>query len=315
MEIRGGRRALATIPTEQEVLGYKDVVSNWGRWGDDDQLGTMNLLTPEKTARAVALVREGTTVSCARPLLFEPALDVKVPPVHIMLKHGEDAPAKGPAGSGDFFGVAFHGTTVTHLDSLAHMFWDGTMYNGQPASLVTAREGATAESIELLHKGVVGRGVLLDIARVRGVDWMMPGEGVMPEDVEAAEQAAGVRVEEGDILLLRTGNYKRRLTQGPTDDGNPGPQAALIPWLHERGVVVLGSDTGNDVVPAEYPNIGSAVHHIGIVSMGLWILDNANLEELAQACAERNRWEFLLSMGPLRLQYGTGSPVNPIAVF
>lgn len=306
---------MATIPTEQEVLGYKDVVSNWGRWGDDDQLGTMNLLTPDKTARAVSLVREGTTVSCARPLLFEPAIDVKVPPVHIMLKHGEDAPAKGPAGSGDFFGVAFHGSTVTHLDSLSHMFWDGTMYNGRPASLVTAREGATAESIELLHKGVVGRGVFLDIARVRGVDWMMPGEGVMPEDVEAAEQDAGVKVEEGDILLLRTGNYKRRLTQGPTDDGYPGPQAALIPWLHERGVVVLGSDTGNDVVPGEYPNIGSAIHHIGIVSMGLWILDNANLEELAEACVERNRWEFLLSMGPLRLQYGTGSPVNPIAVF
>ena len=306
---------MSPIPTEQQVLKYMETLSNWGRWGPNDQLGTMNLLTPKKTFQAVSLVKEGKTVSCARPILFEPASDVKIPPVHIMLKNGEDAPKKGPASAGDFIGVAFHGTTITHLDSLSHMFWDGEMYNGKPASLVTAMEGAKAESIELLHKGVVGRGVLLDIARLHGVDWMNAGEGVTPKDVEAAEEAAGLKVEAGDILLLRTGHYKRRLVNGPSNDGNPGPQASLLPWLHDRNVAVLGSDTGNDVLPTQYPSIGSAIHHIGIVSMGIWILDNANLEELSQACVERGRWEFLISMGPLRLQHCTGSPVNPIAVF
>lgn len=306
---------MSPIPTEQEVLGYMKTLSNWGRWGPDDQLGTMNLLTSDKTSQAVALVQDGKTVSCARPILFEPAPDVKIPPVHIMLKNGEDAPDEGPGSAGDFFGIAYHGTTITHLDSLSHMFWDGVMYNGKPAGLVTAGEGATAESIELLHKGVVGRGVLLDIARLNGVDWLHPGEGVTPEHVEAAEKAAGLKVQSGDILLLRTGHYRRRLIDGPSNDGNPGPQASLLPWLHDRDVTVLGSDTGNDIVPSQYPIIGSAVHHIGIVSMGIWILDNANLEELSLACVERNRWEFLITMGPLRLKYCTGSPVNPIAVF
>ena len=306
---------MAAIPTEEEVLGYIDRLSNWGRWGPDDQLGTLNLLTSDKTARAAALVREGRTVSCARPILFEPAPDVRMAPLHFMIGSGEDADHPGSAGSSDFFGIAYHGFTVTHVDSICHAFWNGKMYNGHPASLVTTREGAQAESIELLHNGVIGRGVLLDIARLRGVDWMEPGQGVMPEDVEAAEQAAGIRVEEGDILLIRTGNYKRRLTLGPTGDGGPGPQAALLPWLHQRGVALLGSDTPNDPWPREYPNIGLPIHHIGIVAMGLWLLDNANLEELAQTCSELNRWEFLLSIGTLRIHNGTGSPVNPIAVF
>ncbi len=306
---------MTTIPTEDELRGYIDSLSNWGRWGPDDQLGTLNLVTPEKTAKAAVLVREGRSVTCARPLVAEPSQDMRIPFLHFMMRSGDGADRPGAGGSGDFFGVAYHGSTVTHLDSICHMFWDGKMYNGHPASLVTTSEGATAESIELLHDGVVSRGVLLDVARLRGVDWMEPGEGVMPDDLESAERAAGLRVEEGDILLIRTGNYKRRLTLGPTADGGPGPQAAILPWLRERGVALLGSDTPNDPFPMQYPNFGLPIHHVGIVAMGLWLLDNANLEDLSQACAELNRWEFLLTLGPLRIHNGTGSPVNPIAVF
>jgi kynurenine formamidase len=140
----------------------------------------------------------------------------------------------------------------------------------------------------------------------------------MPEDLEAAERAAGVRVESGDILVVRTGYYGRRLAEGPvnpTQAGSPGPHAALLPWLKERGVAVWGSDTHNDVTPTPYPAMGHPFHIGALVGLGLWLVDNMNLEDLARACAERNRWEFLLTLAPLRLRNVTGSPVNPIALF
>jgi kynurenine formamidase len=165
---------------------------------------------------------------------------------------------------------------------------------------------------------VVSRGVLLDVARTRGVPWLGPAEGVMPEDLEAAERAAGVRVEPGDILVVRTGYYARRLAEGPVNPlqaGSPGPHAALLPWLKERGVAVWGSDTHNDVTPTPYPAMGSPFHIGALVGLGLWLIDNMNLEDIAGACADRGRWEFLLTLAPLRLRNVTGSPLNPIALF
>jgi kynurenine formamidase len=164
---------------------------------------------------------------------------------------------------------------------------------------------------------VVSRGVLLDVARTRGIRWMDAGEGVMPEDLEAAERAAGVRVEAGDILLVRTGYYARRLLEPmhPLKAGTPALHVACCPWLYERGVAMLGSDTHNDIHPPPYPAIGNAFHVVALVAMGLWLIDNANLEPLAEACAARRRWEFLLTVAPLRLRNVTGSPVNPIALF
>ncbi len=302
-------------PTEQEVLGYADELKNWGRWGSDDELGTMNFLTDEKTARAAALVRTGKRVTCGRPIEFGPTTEAAIPPIRFMISSGEGAAATGRSDALDFFGLAYHGMTITHIDGICHAFWNGLMYNGRPASLVTTREGAKAGAIELLRDGIIGRGVLLDMPRLLGTEWMEPGQGVLPAHLEAAEKAEGVHVEEGDILLIRTGNYKRRLTLGPLGDGGPGPHVALLPWIRERGVALLGSDTPNDVLPHPYPNIEWPMHCIGIVAMGLWLMDNANLEEISTTCAELSRWEFLLSVAPLRLQGGTGSPVNPIAVF
>jgi kynurenine formamidase len=140
----------------------------------------------------------------------------------------------------------------------------------------------------------------------------------MPADLEAAERAAGVRVEPGDILLIRTGYYARRRAQGPRHplkDGSPAAHVACMPWFRERGIAMLGTDTHNDVSPLPYPGIGNAVHVVGLVAMGLWLIDNANLEELAEACASRRRWAFMLAIAPLRLPNSTGSPVNPIALF
>ena len=312
------------IPTGREVLGYFQSLSNWGRWGPEDQLGTLNLITPEKTRRAISLATEGSTISCARTILFQPTPDAPTPPLHFMVESG-DGWATGDKTtnwavqvSSDFFGMAFHGFTITHLDSLAHVFWEGKMYNGRPANLVSTSLGATVESVEVAGNGIVTRGVLVDVPMVRGVDWLERGEGVMPGDILAAEERCGFKVEEGDVLLVRTGQLHRRNVEGPVDirvEGGTACQAACLPLFHERGIAVLGSDTGNDVIPSGYSALPSPIHQVGIVAMGLWILDNPDLEQLAQTCRERSRWEFLLSIGPLPLHNTTGSPVNPIAIF
>jgi kynurenine formamidase len=313
----------AQIPSEDEVLGYFDKLSNWGRWGPDDELGTPNLITPEKTRRALATVQEGVTVSLARDVLWEGAADVPSPPVHFMLESGEGwasgekVSARPNAAAIDYFGMVFHGVAVTHVDSLAHFFWEGKTYNGKPAHLVSTSLGATVCSVVAAKDGFITRGVLVDVPMIRGIDWVERGEGVMPEDIVAAEERCGFKVEDGDILLVRTGQLRRRNVEGAVGPaaGSTACQAACLPLFHERGIAVLGSDTGNDVRPAHYTKVTQPIHQVGITAMGLWILDNANLEDVAEACRQRNRWEFMLSIGPLRLHNTTGSPVNPIAVF
>jgi kynurenine formamidase len=311
-------------PSEAEVIGYLKTLSNWGRWGSEDQLGTLNLITPAKRLAAARLVRDGVSVTCARPIVTAITADTTVQVMRFMVDSGEGRDTASPErllarrGAGEFIGMVFHGYTVTHVDTPAHFFWEGKIYNGRSCNLITSREGATVEAVELLHDGVVSRGVLLDVARARGVRWLERGEGLVPADLEAAERAQAVGVEPGDIVLARTGNYGRRLAEGPVHPlqaGTPGPHAALAPWLRERGVAVWGSDTHNDVAPTPYPAIGHPFHIVALVGLGLWLIDNMNLEDLARACAERNRWEFLLTIAPLRLENVTGSPVNPIALF
>ena len=172
-------------------------------------------------------------------------------------------------------------------------------------------------SVEAAKNGFMSRGVLVDVPMIRDINWLERGEGVSPEDILAAEVRCGFKIEEGDILLIRTGQLHRREVEGAVDRsaGSTACQAACLPLFHQRGISVMGSDTGNDVSPAQYPNVRQPIHQVGITAMGLWILDNANLEELAEACKERHRWEFMVSIGPLRLHNTTGSPVNPIAVF
>jgi len=288
------------------------------------ELGTINLITPEKRKRAAALVRDGVPVSCARPIATNAiGADTTFQPLRFMVDSGEGRDHDSPEriltrrGASEFIGMVFHGYTITHVDTPAHYFWQGKIYNGRSCNLITSREGAQVESVDLLRDGVVSRGVLLDVAALKG-RWLGSGEGVMPEDLEAAEKAQNVRVEPGDILLIRTGYYARRLAEGPghpLKDGSPAAHVVCMPWFRERDIAMLGTDTHNDVSPATHPGLGNVVHIVALVSMGLWLIDNANLEDLAQACAARRRWEFMLTIAPLRLQGVTGSPVNPIALF
>lgn len=303
------------IPTEQEALTYFQKYSNWGRWGKEDQAGTLNLITEAKRIQAAKLVRDGGTVSCALPIVFDsqykgglsPALHP--PPVHFMIQSGEQfADKQNTPGvfqtALDYFAVCFHSHAITHLDSLAHMYWGGKMYNGVSSSSVNTFHGATVQSIDVAKQAVITRGVFLDMVKLRGDRWPENDE-VFAEDLESAEHAQGVKVEPGDALLVRTGVLSPKKRGG-------GMNITTISYLHERGVAVLG----RDALDARMPGVVFApVHQIGIVAMGLWLLDHCGLEDLAAECAKRNRWEFLFTMGPLRIQGGTGSPTNPIAVF
>ena len=309
-------------PSQDDLLRWLERdLNNWGRWGDDDERGTLNHLSADATTRAVKLVEDGVTVSCARPIGWEAAVDVPRPPQHYMIGSGDVyRPGEGPDRQVaiDYFGLVFHGHTVTHIDSLAHFFWDGKAYNGRPSSVVTVSDGATELDVTAACGGIVTRGVLVDTPMLRGTEAVERGDGVGLEDIGNAERECGFEVSTGDVLLLRTGQLGLREKRGPVDAyvaGSAGPKPEILPFIHEREVAVMGSDTGNDVQPSPYERFTNPVHQVGIVGMGLWILDNAWLDDLAAVCAARQRWHFMVSILPLRLPAVTGSPVNPVAIF
>src|SRR3954452_23838062 len=318
---------MPTAPSEEQVLAWFDELSNWGRWDEDDRLGTVNHLTPERRVAAAQLVRDGLSVSCSWDIRTGPQPGATVESQRYMLSTGLGLADEGrrnlmgpgrAGGAQEFIGMVFHGLDVTHLDSLAHIFWDGRMYGGVPASMVSDRQGALVHDVLSVANGVTTRGVLLDIARLRGVDSLAADDHVYPEDLDAAAQAAGITVEPGDVVLMRTGEGGARRRAGKDYNANTprsGFQAACLPWIHERGVAMLASDVAQDPTPSGYRTVHMPIHMVGIVAMGLWLIDNCQLEDLAAACARHGRWEFQFTLAPIRFQGVTGSPVNPLAVF
>ena len=304
--------------TEAQIKDFFTSLSNWGKWGAKDQLGALNYVTPEKRARAAGLVREGKTVSLSLPLATTPSPDNPTPVVHLMMQTGDLEEAQFPLPySADYFAIAPHGLATTHLDALCHVFYQGKMYNGYPAADVTVH-GAKNGAIDAIKEGIVARGALLDIPRAKGKSWLEPKEAIFPKDLEAAERAQGVQVEEGDILLVRTGRHARIRALGAWDsfrEGLAGLHASCLPWLHERRIAAMGADGASDLFPSGYEEVVAPIHLVTIVAMGVHLIDNCDLEAVSEACAERSRWAFLLMIAPLVLHRGTASPVNPLAVF
>jgi len=294
-----------------------DRVSNWGRWGPEDERGAMNLLTPERVAAGATLVRTGETVSISRALNTKREPDNPEPAEHRMTMLADQDIGSGTLRfAKDYVGVDYHNDSHSHIDALCHVAFDGSLYNGRPSDSVSA-EGAAAETIEVLKDGLVGRGVLLDIPLSRGVRWLEPGDHVLPADLEEAERAQGVVVGEGDILLVRVGHAERLDELGPWDTASSKaglhPSCAL--FLDERGVAALGSDGNNDTAPSAAEGVDFPIHALALNAMGIHLLDYLHLGELDEACRRLSRWEFLFVGAPLRIEHGTGSPLNPIGVF
>ncbi|HTM49911.1 MAG TPA: cyclase family protein [Bryobacteraceae bacterium] len=289
-------------------------LSNWGRWGKEDQKGAVNLITPAKRKQAAGLVKDGISVSLARNTETEKAADNGSPFVHTMTSTGKN-PLEG-AYSMDLLSVSYHGWAHTHMDSLCHMFYKGKMFNGFPQEEVTAK-GAQKLAVTNFKNGILSRGILMDIPRLKGVSYLEPGTAIYPEDLEAWEKKAGVKVGSGDIVLIRTGRWRVRDTKGPWNISSKaaGLHASCAPWLKSRDAAVLGSDAASDVMPSGVPGVNQPIHQLVLIAMGMPIFDNLDLEAVSEEAGKRQRWEFHLSAAPLAVTGGTGSPFNPIATF
>ena len=300
------------LVTQAEYERWQGELSNWGRWGKDDEMGTLNLITPAKRKAAAALVKEGFTVSLASDASTRKDVDVPCPVEWAMVTASD-------AGATDRIAYpCIHGAGATHLDSFAHRFFGGKMWNGYRVSgLVTKEGGAARNSILTMKSGIVTRAVLYDIPRLKGVPFLEPGTRIFPADMEAWERKARVKAGAGDALLLRWGRWARRATLGawPIDEGAAGFDNSIIPWLKQRDIALLGWETPGYVPqPAgDLPRL--AVHDFALTILGIHLLDRADFEALSEVAASRNRWEFMVTVAPLPIPKGTGSPVNPIAMF
>jgi kynurenine formamidase len=303
--------------TGEEMAALAQSVRNWGRWGADDERGTLNHLTPDHARAAAALVASGRTVSLSRDFPVLPGPENPWPAQHHMVIAGDDPcipQVPGLEVSTDYIGIAFHGMASSHLDALCHVFQGGRMYNDRPATAVKST-GARSNTVMTLKDGVAGRGVLLDVPRALGCPYIEPDHCITIDELEQTEAAQGLAVGAGDIVLVRTGRDVRRQTLD--DQKVAGLDPAVAGWLHRREAAMLGGDGVHDPIPpgAIAPDWPMPIHMIGLVSMGLHLLDNLNLEDVAEVCAGERRWAFLLVLAPLRIQGGTGSPLNPIAMF
>lgn len=300
--------------TSQDVEHLVKELSNWGRWGKDDQLGTLNLITAEKRQEAAKLVKLGVSVSLARNAETVKAADNPKPFGHQMLAFG-----KGTTGQWamDNYSVSYHGLAHTHMDSLCHLFHNGKMYNGFSRDEVQ-ETGTQKLGIQNVKGGIFTRGILIDIPRLRGVRFLEPGSPILPSELTAWEEKSGAKVRSGDVIFIRTGRWARRDLVGPWDaskHGLAGLHASCAPWLKSRDIAMLGSDAAADVIPSGISGVSHPIHVLTLHAMGIHIFDNCDLEEIARVAAEFEQWEFLLTASPLAVQGGTGSPLNPIATY
>jgi hypothetical protein len=309
----------AVRTTLEDLKRWEVELSNWGRWGPDDQRGTLNLITPDKSRRAAALARDGVTVNLQHFVEWEPSRD-----------SWRMAPAERwhTAAGLDAFSFATHDGTLSHMDALCH-YWgsrsspssrlpgsERVIFNGYPFE-VAAKTGCANLSIDKMGSAYVTRGVLVDMPRLRGVAWLEPTTPIFVADLEEWERFAKVRVGPGDVLMVRTGRWALRAAKGPWayDSGGAGLHASVMPWLRQRGVSVLVGDAVNDVQPSGVAGIARPIHQVGMVVMGLVFVDNGYLEDAARQAAERKRWEFMVSWQTWASAGGTASPWNALGTF
>jgi len=311
-------RAQQTIATEADFRRAMKELSNWGRWGQEDELGAANLITPAKRKEAAGLVREGLTVSLSHNVNQQTAPDGPVVLERVVLSL---SPSTG-IDRYQFTG-SYHGAIESHLDALGcHVMFEGVGWNGFPVESISKEKGCPRAHINVLKDGVQTRGVLFDATLLPGKatpdGWLEPGTAISRADLEQLERIQNVRVSEGDVILLYTGRWKRRAALGawPTKLGFGGYQPDVAYFLKERGVSFLGADMWQDVHPNTFTVAGNfPLHVLAVVSLGVSIFDNLDLEAAAETARRLKRWAFLFTAAPLRIEHGMGSPVNALATF
>ena len=301
------------VPTKEEVLGYLKEDRNWGRWGNDDQVGAVNMVTPEKRAAAARLVRTGRAVSLSREFPKTPAPNNPTPAIHYMKRV---ARGEREGFSADYYGISYHGTATTHLDALCHVWNEDGMWNGRNPDEAITMDGAIWGSVDHWSEGIITRGVLLDVPKHRGKPYVSQEEPVHRWELEDIAQEQGVTMEPGDALVVYSGrerwNEGGNPLWGSDSQLRPGLHASCLKFIRESDCCLLVWDM-MDFTPNGY-ELGWSVHG-SIFAYGIGLLDNALLQPLAEACAEEGRYEFMLTVNPLLVVGGTGSPVNPIALF
>jgi len=310
--------ARPTMASEEDFRRAMKELSNWGRWGNDDELGAANLITPAKRKQAMALVTEGLPVSLAHDVVQEHAADAP----NILERTLGPVNPTGTADRYQYTGT-YHGIVHSHLDSLdCHMMVDGKGYNGVAMEEIKAAGGCPKGSINALKDGIVTRAILFDATRLPGKataqGWLEPGTAIHREDLEALEKSEHVKVSAGDVILLYTGRWKRRAALGawPRETGFAGYHADVAYFLKERGVSFIAGDGPNDVIPTGLPPTApNPLHRLALVAMGVDIFDNLDFERAVEQARRLNRYEFLFTAAPLRIEKGTGSPLNPLAIF
>ncbi len=291
-------------------------VRNWGKWGAEDERGTLNYITPDRLIAAAALVKQGKVFDLGIPFDIngpQPG-GGRINPVHLMSQTGDTQVFPGGFRyADDYIFMPLQG--ASQWDSLAHVYYDEKLYNGFPARGVTV-VGAEHCSIDKIGKGVAGKGVLLDLARVKGVDWLDATYAITPADLEAAEAAHGVKLGSGDIMLFRTGWRKFFLESKSATEfmaSEPGLGQECCEWLAEREVAVVASDNwAIEVLPGQNPDAVFNVHMILIRDMGMTLGEILDFEELADDCAADGVYEFFFSAPVLKVTGAVGSPINPL---
>ena len=300
------------VPTKDEVLAYLKEDRNWGRWGTDDQKGAVNMVTPEKRAAAARLVRSGRAVSLSREFPSSPAPNNPTPAIHYM-KRVERGKHSGY--SADYYGISYHGTAATHLDALCHVWNADGMWNGRHPDEAITMDGAVWGSVDQWKDGIITRGVLLDVPKHRGEPYVTHDRPVHGWELEDIAKEQGVTMEPGDALVVYSGREKWNEGDNPlwgSSDQRPGLHASCLKFIRESDCCLLVWDM-MDFQPNGY-DLGWSVHG-SIFAYGIGLLDNALLQPLSEACTEESRYEFMLTVNPLRVVGGTGSPVNPVALF
>lgn len=307
------RAQVPPVMTQESFDTLFRELTNAGRWGRDDSLGTLNLITPAVRIAAARNVRSGTTVSLARPLIVGPTPNALMPLEvrYLRARAGEihwfvDAPL-----------LPMHGWAFSHIDALAHAAFRGSLYNRVPDTSVDTIRGAARLAITAMRQGIVTRGVLIDVPRLRGVPFLDSNAVITVADIEAWEQRTGVRVQAGDVVLIRTGRGSKETNRGSwsISSVSAGPHPEIARWIRARDVAALGGDGGNERYPSLIPGVSEPLHQLALVAMGMPVLDNLALDELSEVAASRNQWTFLLVVAPLPVPGGSGSLVNALAVF